>query len=275
MRRKGRVTGNDLDAVIQIISLAIVKNHLTTKIKRPSLEVLGAIAKTTPKIKPMMKLVSWLNRQMRELLEKEILELNNKIKKLERSDEIDTCKLCQELKLENAILKETQVKFVKFDKSANSLREMLNNQKPSSCKIGLGFDSSKAPTRGTKPMSFVRSPTENATDGSTIEMRGSTIPGSMNLIVAEKVAEHVFSQPMSSRLDFIITRKKLIHNIIEESKKLSLKPSLKSGLGYVKTESNSKTPPPRRKISSQARYNTPQPRRNSREPIHQNLYPMN
>ncbi|GJS65654.1 retrovirus-related pol polyprotein from transposon TNT 1-94 [Tanacetum coccineum] len=35
----------------------------------------------------------------------------------------------------NAKLKETQGKFVKFDKSANSLREMLNVQKSPSCKI--------------------------------------------------------------------------------------------------------------------------------------------
>nr|GEW95905.1 copia protein [Tanacetum cinerariifolium] len=54
------------DAVIQIISLAIVQNHLATKIKRPSLEVLGAIARMTPKTKPTMKLVSWLNRRMRD-----------------------------------------------------------------------------------------------------------------------------------------------------------------------------------------------------------------
>nr|GEZ47130.1 zf-CCHC domain-containing protein/UBN2 domain-containing protein [Tanacetum cinerariifolium] len=45
----------------------------------------------------------------RDLLEKEVLELNEKIKKLERSKEIDiVCKLCQELKLENDRLKETQ-----------------------------------------------------------------------------------------------------------------------------------------------------------------------
>ncbi|GJV19313.1 hypothetical protein Tco_1368333 [Tanacetum coccineum] len=106
------------DAAIQIISLAIVQNHLATKIKRPSLEVLGAIAKMTPKTKPMMKLVSWLNLQM----------------------------------------------------SANSLREMLNNQKSSSCKIGLGFDDSKASTRETKNMSFVGSSAEKATDGSTIKV---------------------------------------------------------------------------------------------------------
>ncbi|GJU40439.1 hypothetical protein Tco_1193396 [Tanacetum coccineum] len=84
----GRGTENALDAVIQIVSLAIVQNQLATKIKRPSLEVLGAIAKITPKTKLTMQLVSWLNHQMR-FLEKEILELNEKIKKLERSKEID------------------------------------------------------------------------------------------------------------------------------------------------------------------------------------------
>ncbi|GKA65439.1 zf-CCHC domain-containing protein, partial [Tanacetum coccineum] len=62
----------------------------------------------------------------RDLLEKEILELNEKIKKFERNKAIDiVCESCQILKLENAKLKETQVKFVKFDKSTNSLREML------------------------------------------------------------------------------------------------------------------------------------------------------
>ncbi|GJX66331.1 retrovirus-related pol polyprotein from transposon TNT 1-94 [Tanacetum coccineum] len=78
----------------------------------------------------------------RDLLEKEILELNEKNKKLERNKEIEiACESCKELKSENAKLKETQVKFVKFDKSANSLREMLNNQKSPSCKIdNLAFN---------------------------------------------------------------------------------------------------------------------------------------
>nr|GEW02269.1 UBN2 domain-containing protein [Tanacetum cinerariifolium] len=56
MKRKERVNGNVLDAVIQIISLAIVQNNLTTKIKRPSLEVLGVIVKMTAKIKLKMNL---------------------------------------------------------------------------------------------------------------------------------------------------------------------------------------------------------------------------
>ncbi|GKB39418.1 hypothetical protein Tco_0884360 [Tanacetum coccineum] len=194
----------------------------------------------------------------RDLLEKEILELNEKIKKLERSKEIESaCKLCDELKLENAKLKETQVKFVKFDKSANTLREMLDNQKSSSCKIGLGFDNSKASTNGTKIMSFVGSSAENAMDGSTIIGQGSTMPRSVSCNDDQKGTKLIFSPPLSSRSDFVITRKKLIHNNIDMSKKPSLKPSLKSSIGYVKIESRSKIPPPRRKISSQPRYNSP------------------
>ncbi|GKE42633.1 hypothetical protein Tco_1469917 [Tanacetum coccineum] len=126
----------------------------------------------------------------RDLLEKEILELNEKIKKLERNKEIDITR--------------------------------------------LGFDSSNASTSETKPINFVGSSAEIAPDGSTIKAHGSTIPGSVDPSSSEKAAERVFSPPMSSRSDFVITRKKLIHNKIEESKKPSLKPSLKSGLGYVK-----------------------------------------
>ncbi|GJV83618.1 zf-CCHC domain-containing protein [Tanacetum coccineum] len=121
----------------------------------------------------------------RDLLEKEILKLNEKIKKLERSKEIETaCKSYEELKSENAKLKETQVKFVKFDKRASSLREMLNNQKSPSCKIGLGFDNSKASTSGTKNMSFVGSSAKKAIDESTIKVHGSTLPRSVVIHVA-------------------------------------------------------------------------------------------
>nr|GEX64881.1 UBN2 domain-containing protein [Tanacetum cinerariifolium] len=123
----------------------------------------------------------------RELLEKEILELNEKIKKLERSKEIEiACKSYDELKLENAKHKETQVKFVKFEKSANSLREMLNNQKSPSYKISLGFDDSKASTSETKNMSFVRSSTEKETNGSTIKVHRSTLPGSVSHTMVKK-----------------------------------------------------------------------------------------
>nr|GEY32384.1 hypothetical protein [Tanacetum cinerariifolium] len=107
---------------------------------------------------------------------------------------------------------------------------MLNVQKSPSCKIGLGFDSSKASTNETKSINFVGLSVETACDG-------STIPGSVDPLSSQKVEERVFSPPMSSRSDFVIVRKKLIHNKIEESKRPSLKPSLKNDSGYVKTES--------------------------------------
>nr|GEU67595.1 DUF4219 domain-containing protein/UBN2 domain-containing protein [Tanacetum cinerariifolium] len=143
MRRKERVTKNALDMVIQIISLAIVQNHLVTKIKRPSSEVLGVIGKMTTKTKLTMKLVSWLNLQI----------------------------------------------------SANSLREMLNNQKSPSCKIGLGFDSGKASTSKTKTMSFIGSPTEKAMDGSTIKVHGSTLHGSAKVKVVQDAAVVAHANP--------------------------------------------------------------------------------
>ncbi|GKE81235.1 hypothetical protein Tco_1551235, partial [Tanacetum coccineum] len=71
-------------------------------------------------------------------------------------------------------------------------------------------------------MNFVGSSAEKETDGSTIKVHESTLPGSVSRTYG------VFSPPMSSRSDFIITRKKLIHNSIDESKKPSLKPSPKS-----------------------------------------------
>ncbi|GJR15731.1 hypothetical protein Tco_0798383 [Tanacetum coccineum] len=76
-------------------------------------------------------------------------------------------------------------------------------------------------------MSFVGSSAEKATDGSTIKVHGSTLLGSVSRTYGEK-GNNRFCPPMSSRSDFVITRKKLIHNSIDESKKPSLKPSPKS-----------------------------------------------
>nr|GEW93498.1 zf-CCHC domain-containing protein/UBN2 domain-containing protein [Tanacetum cinerariifolium] len=154
MKRKERVTGNVLDAMNQVISLAIFQKHLATKIKRLSLEVLGAIARMTPKTKPTTTHVSWLNHQM----------------------------------------------------------------------------SDKASTSGNKTMSFVGSSAEKVTNGSTIKGHGSTLPGSVSRKDSEKGTEHGFSPPMYSSSDFVITRKKPIHNSSDESKKPSLIPSLKSGI---------------------------------------------
>nr|GEV92784.1 hypothetical protein [Tanacetum cinerariifolium] len=92
----------------------------------------------------------------------------------------------------------------------------LRNFKKFFRRKGLGFDSSKASTSGTKTMSFVGSSTEKAMDGSTIKVHGSTLRGSVSRTYGEKGIEHVFSPPMSSRSDFVITRKKLMCNSIDE-----------------------------------------------------------
>ncbi|GJV11379.1 retrovirus-related pol polyprotein from transposon TNT 1-94 [Tanacetum coccineum] len=110
---------------------------------------------------------------------------------------------------------------------------MLDNQKSSSCKVGLGFDINKASTSGTKPITFVGSSAEKATNESTIEAHRSTISGFVSRMSGEKGTEHVFSPPISSRSDFVITKKELIHNRIDESKKPSLKPSSKSGSSII------------------------------------------
>ncbi|GJV83845.1 retrovirus-related pol polyprotein from transposon TNT 1-94 [Tanacetum coccineum] len=124
------------------------------------------------------------------------------------------------LKLENARLKETQVKFVKFDKSANTLIEMLNNQKLSSFKIGLGFDSSKASTSGTKPINFVGSSAETALDGSTIKAHGSTIPGSVDPSEAiennTKVVNNINKEDESIEVDEVVIIKDSKNHPLEQ-----------------------------------------------------------
>ncbi|GJU52408.1 retrovirus-related pol polyprotein from transposon TNT 1-94 [Tanacetum coccineum] len=206
----------------------------------------------------------------KEILEKEILKLKSKIVKLDKNKKIENmCELCQELRLENTQLKETQVKIIKFDESTSSLKEMLSNQKNFRNKDGLGFDSSKTSTNETKFITFVKSSGNNSTDGSVNQIDESIkLGGSVKSPDELKFTECIFNTPMSSRPNFSITRKKLIHNMIDESKRTLLKPSQKNGLGYNKPELRSKTPPPRRNNSSQSR-------RNSMEPILQNPYSLN
>ncbi|GJZ53088.1 hypothetical protein Tco_0607973 [Tanacetum coccineum] len=158
------------------------------------------------------------------------IEYNNLCKKLERNKEID-----------------------------------IECESPSS-KVGLGFDKNEVSTSGTMQVHFVRSAVVLAGNGSTIKVDGSTIPGFFNPSTSQNEAKSFLSPHVSSRSDYVIVRKKLIHENIENSKRPPLKSSLKNGLGFVKTECRPKTPPPRRNNSSQPRYNTPQPRKNSSGP---------
>ncbi|GJY20052.1 hypothetical protein Tco_0392618 [Tanacetum coccineum] len=204
MKRKAIVIENSLDAEIRIISLVSIQNLHETKTKRCLSGVLGVIAKMKMRKRLMKKLVSWLNRQMRSL-ENEILELEEKIKRLERNKNIDIgCESCQELHLENDKLKEFQAKFIKFDQSANSLKEMLNAQRSPCSKGGLGFNKDEASTCGTKQVKFVKSANTLAGDESFIKEDGSFIKGSVDPPTSQKGREHVFKPATSSRSDFLL-----------------------------------------------------------------------
>ncbi|GJZ02958.1 hypothetical protein Tco_0520919 [Tanacetum coccineum] len=90
--------------------------------------------------------------------EKEILELKEKVSRLEKNKEIDIgCITCQNLIVENEKLKEEASKLTQFEKSTHSLKEMLSFQKPSSDKSGLGFNSVEESSSRTKQIKFVKS----------------------------------------------------------------------------------------------------------------------
>ncbi|GKC32800.1 zf-CCHC domain-containing protein [Tanacetum coccineum] len=67
----------------------------------------------------------------RNSLEKDIIELKDKLSTLEKNKGVDLeCTICQSLKIENGRLKEEALKLTKFEKSTHCLNEMLSNQKP-------------------------------------------------------------------------------------------------------------------------------------------------
>ncbi|GKE29905.1 hypothetical protein Tco_1445289, partial [Tanacetum coccineum] len=97
---------------------------------------------------------------IRNSLENEISEPKEKVSKLKKNKEIDLeCTTCQKLKIENEKLKEDVSNLTQFQKSTNSLNEMLSFQKPSRDKSGLGFNSFEASTSETKKIKFVKSQT--------------------------------------------------------------------------------------------------------------------
>ncbi|GJY42269.1 zf-CCHC domain-containing protein [Tanacetum coccineum] len=93
----------------------------------------------------------------RNSLEKEISILKEKVSTLEKNKEADLEFVkCHMLKIENEKLKEEALKLTKFEKSTHCLNEMLNNQKPFGEKLGLGFNSFKASSSGTKDIKFMK-----------------------------------------------------------------------------------------------------------------------
>ncbi|GJT01821.1 hypothetical protein Tco_0822990 [Tanacetum coccineum] len=109
----------------------------------------------------------------RDSLEKEISILKEKVSTLKKNKGVDLeCVKCHMLKIENEKLKEEALKLTKFEKSTHCLNEMLNNQKPSGEKLGLGFNSFEASSSRTKEIKFMKAQKKASSDGGPINMGG-------------------------------------------------------------------------------------------------------
>ncbi|GJZ15267.1 zf-CCHC domain-containing protein, partial [Tanacetum coccineum] len=83
----------------------------------------------------------------------------------------ETCLVAQAPN-ENEKLKEEALKLTKIEKSTHCLNEMLSNQKPSSDKLGLGFNSFEASSSGTKEIKFMKAQKKASSNGGPINMGG-------------------------------------------------------------------------------------------------------
>ncbi|GJQ97723.1 zf-CCHC domain-containing protein [Tanacetum coccineum] len=103
---------------------------------------------------------------VRNSLENELSKLKEKLSTFEKNKRVGLeCTKCQLLRIENEKLKEEAIKLTKFEKSTHCLNKILSNKKPSGDKLGLGFNSLKASTSGTKEIKFVKSQKESSPGG--------------------------------------------------------------------------------------------------------------
>ncbi|GJT11649.1 zf-CCHC domain-containing protein [Tanacetum coccineum] len=168
-------------------------------------------------------------------LENEVLELKDKLSRLEKGKEvIEECKLCQDLKLENEKLRKEISRLNQFNDSSHSLKKIINSQKTSGDKSGLGFNFTKESPSETKQVKFVKA--------QEVESK-------------EKLIES------NSKPKFILINNTKIPIVSDDEVKHFYKPPLKPEVGFTKPIMRSKTPPPRKTNSPRPRSRTPQPRR--------------
>ncbi|GJV90097.1 hypothetical protein Tco_1534035 [Tanacetum coccineum] len=208
----------------------------------------------------------------RDSLEKEISILKEKVSTLEKNKEVDLeCVKCHMLKIENEKLKEEALKLTKFEKSTHCLNEMLDNQKPSGEKLGLGFNVFEASSSGTKEIKFMKAQKKVSPDGGPIN-----IGGPLNMQTAPKVnmgpppgTTHGSEKSVSFQKSILGPRPKhiIVNNVrvpvaSDNEVKQLYNPLLKPRVGFLKLNFRSKTPPPRRVINNYHRPKTPQRKRN-------------
>ncbi|GJW91398.1 retrovirus-related pol polyprotein from transposon TNT 1-94 [Tanacetum coccineum] len=148
---------------------------------------------------------------------------------------------------------------------------MLSNQKPSREKLGLGFNSFKGSSNGTKEIKFVKSQKGTSSGGSPLNTMGGPLKDQTapKVIMGPPVCSPVSENSVSFQKSIWGPRPKhiMVKNIKvlvanDNEVKRFYKPSLKPRVGFSKPNLRSKTPPPRRVNTNYPRPKTPQPKRN-------------
>ncbi|GJV63069.1 hypothetical protein Tco_1473897 [Tanacetum coccineum] len=193
------------------------------------------------------------DKAVRNSLENELSELKEKLFTFEKNKGVDLeCTKCQLLRIENEKLKEEAIKLTKFEKNTHCLNEMFSNQNPSGDKLGLGFNSLEASTSGTKETKFVKSQNETSPGGGPLNKGGPHIAKEApKAIMGPPVCSPGFEKSVSFQKSILGPRPK--HIMVNKVKvpiasdnevKRFYKPSLKPGVGFLKPNFRSKTPPP-------------------------------
>ncbi|GJR14107.1 zf-CCHC domain-containing protein [Tanacetum coccineum] len=208
----------------------------------------------------------------RNNLEKELSILKEKVSTLEKNKGVDLeCVKCHVLKIENEKRKEEVTRLNKFEKSTQCLNQMLSNKKPSGEKLGLGFNSFEASSSGTKEIKFVKAQKKASSDGGPINMGGpqSVQAAPKTIMGPPPVGTPGSEKSVSFQKSILGPRPKhiIVNNVnvpiaSDNEVKQFYKPLSKPGVGFLKPNFRSKTPPPRRVINNYPRPKTPQPKRN-------------
>ena len=191
-------------------------------------------------------------------LEKEILELKDKLLKLEKGKEVNSeCKSCEKLKIENEELKKEASKLSEFEKSTHTLKQIIGSQRASDSKTGIGYNFSEASTSISKQIKFVKPESEKTADG------GPLNPTSGPLSIKDRpmdkgpspVTQSVYMPKVKSESGvkhLTVMNSKVPVASIQEVKQF-YKPTTKPGLGYNKPNIESRSSPPRKTNSYKSR----------------------
>ncbi|GJU29814.1 zf-CCHC domain-containing protein [Tanacetum coccineum] len=95
-------------------------------------------------------------------------------------------------------LKDEALKLIKFKKSTHYLNEMLNNQKPSREKLGLGFNSFEASSSRTKEIKPVKSQNKASSDGGPINIGA---PLNVQAVPKANIGPPLATIPGSEKID--------------------------------------------------------------------------